>query len=65
MNGNGVGDFVDSVAAVKKIVFEEQRFGMAELVAAVKADFRGYEASGASWRRTRPSGATTTTKPMP
>ena len=43
MNGNGVGDFVDSVAAVKKIVFEEQRFGMAELVAAVKADFRGYE----------------------
>lgn len=43
MNGNGVGDFVDSVAAVKKIVFEQKRVSMPELVAAVKADFRGYE----------------------
>ena len=44
MNGNGVGDFVDSLAAVKKIIFEEKRFSMADLAAAIKADFKGYEA---------------------
>lgn len=44
MNGNGVGDFVDSLAAVKKIIFDEKRFSMADLTAAIKADFKGYEA---------------------
>ncbi|MEI3478184.1 MAG: pyruvate formate lyase family protein [Bilophila sp.] len=43
MNGNGLADFVDSVTAVKKLVFEEGRVSMADLVAAVKADFEGCE----------------------
>lgn len=43
MNGNGVADFIDSVAAVKKLVFDEGRVSMAELVDAVKSDFEGRE----------------------
>jgi formate C-acetyltransferase len=40
----GMPDCVDSLAAVKKYVFEEKRFTMAEVTAAVNADFEGYEA---------------------
>src|SRR5699024_7899576 len=43
MNGNGLADFVDSVTAVRKIVFEDKRISMADLVAAVRADFEGCE----------------------
>ena len=43
MNGNGLADFVDSVTAVKKLVFDEKRLSMAELVEAIKANFEGYE----------------------
>lgn len=43
MNGNGLADFVDSLSAVKTLVFDQKRITMAELVAAVKSDFVGYE----------------------
>ncbi len=39
----GVGTVADSLAAIKKLVFEEQRFTLAELVQALDADFAGYE----------------------
>lgn len=45
MNGNGLADFVDSMAAVRKIVFDEKRLSMGELVAAIKTDFEGCEAT--------------------
>lgn len=39
----GVADAIDSVAAVKKYVYDEKRFTMAELVDALNKDFEGYE----------------------
>ncbi|MBR1757904.1 MAG: glycyl radical protein [Lachnospiraceae bacterium] len=39
----GFGTVVDSLAAIKKLVFEEKRFTLAELKAALLADFEGYE----------------------
>lgn len=39
----GLGTVVDSLAAVKKLVFEEKRLSMDKLVAAIDADFEGYE----------------------
>ncbi len=44
MNGNGVADFVDSLAAVRHVIFHEKSFTMKELVEAIKNDFKGYEA---------------------
>ena len=41
--GMGIGTVADSLAAVEKCVFEEKRFTMAELVSALRADFRGCE----------------------
>lgn len=43
MNGNGLADFVDSLAAVRHVIFHEKRFSMAELVDAIKANFEGHE----------------------
>lgn len=43
INGNGVADFADSLAAVKKLVFEEKKIPMSTLVAALENDFVGYE----------------------
>ena len=40
----GYGTVVDSLAAVRKNVFEEKRFTLPELKAALEADFEGYEA---------------------
>ncbi|MFC1990577.1 pyruvate formate lyase family protein [Chloroflexota bacterium] len=39
----GVGTFADSLAAIKKLVFEEKKISMAELLKAVDANFDGYE----------------------
>ena len=43
MNGNGLGDFIDSMAAVRTLVFEEQQITMPDLVDAIQADFKGFE----------------------
>ena len=40
----GYGTVVDSLAAVKKNVFDEKRFTLSELKAALEADYEGYEA---------------------
>lgn len=39
MQGVGVADVADSLAAIERLVFEERRVGLAELVAAADADF--------------------------
>ena len=39
----GMADAIDSLAAVKKYVFEEKRFTLRELKAALDANFEGYE----------------------
>lgn len=39
----GVATITDSLAAIKKNVFEDKRFSMDELLAACKADFKGCE----------------------
>nr|WP_294511383.1 pyruvate formate lyase family protein [uncultured Bilophila sp.] len=44
MNANGFGDFIDSMAAVRKLVFREGRLPMSRLVEAIRANFEGYEA---------------------
>ncbi|HHY83265.1 MAG TPA: hypothetical protein GX505_11425 [Clostridiales bacterium] len=39
----GIADAIDSLAAVKKYVYEEKRFTMAELVDALNNNFAGYD----------------------
>jgi formate C-acetyltransferase len=39
----GFGTVVDSLAAMKKLVFEEKKVSMAELIEALKTDFKGKE----------------------
>lgn len=39
----GAADAIDSLAAVKKYIYEEKRYTMQELVDALTADFEGYE----------------------
>lgn len=39
----GLGTVVDSLAAVKKLVFEEKKLSMDKLIAAIDADFESYE----------------------
>ncbi|AFL98832.1 MULTISPECIES: glycyl radical protein [Desulfitobacterium] len=40
----GYGTVVDSLAAIKKLVYEEKKLTMAELIEAVQNNFEGYEA---------------------
>ncbi len=40
----GYGTVVDSLVAIKKLVFEEKKLTMSELVEAMKSNFEGYEA---------------------
>lgn len=42
--GVGVANTADSLASIKKLVFEDQRLTMSELQRALDADFTGYEA---------------------
>ncbi len=46
----GFADVVDSLAAIEQVVFVEQSVTMAELLAALGADFVGHEALGARLR---------------
>lgn len=39
----GIADTGDSLYAIKKLVFDEKKYTMAELIEALKADFKGYE----------------------
>ena len=39
----GIADTGDSLYAIKKLVFDEKRYTMAQLIAALNADFVGYE----------------------
>lgn len=43
MNMNGFGDFIDSMAAMKNIVFDKKRISMETMVKAIKANFVGFE----------------------
>lgn len=43
MNGNGVADFVDSIAAVRQVIFRDKAYTMKDLTEAIKNDFVGYE----------------------
>jgi len=43
IEGIAFGTAVDSLAAVRRLVFEEQRISMTELLEALKADFVGHE----------------------
>jgi formate C-acetyltransferase len=43
VEGIALGTTADSLAAVKKLVYREQQVEMAQLVAALRADFDGYE----------------------
>lgn len=39
----GVADYADSMAAIKKLVYEEKKISMDELIEALKCDFEGYD----------------------
>ena len=39
----GYGTVIDSLAAIKKLVFEDKKLTMKQIVEACKADFKGYE----------------------
>jgi len=41
--GMGIGTIADALAAIEKCVFIDQKFDMATLTAALRADFEGYE----------------------
>jgi formate C-acetyltransferase len=43
VEGCGISTLADSVAAVKKVAFDEKLLSIADLVTALKADFTGYE----------------------
>ena len=40
---SGLATYTDSMAAIKKLVFEEKKYTLRELNEALKADFVGYE----------------------
>lgn len=42
-NGIGLADMVDSMAAVKRLVYEEKKISMTDLLTALRADFEGFE----------------------
>ena len=50
----GLTDVVDSLAAVKTLVFERQKLTLAELVVALDADFEGHESLALRLQRTVP-----------
>ena len=43
ISGRGLGTVADSLAAIKKLVFEEKRLGMSELIELLDTDFEGKE----------------------
>jgi len=49
----GIPEIIDSLAAVKKYVFEEKRFTLSELRDALSANFEGYDAIHTHLRRSK------------
>ncbi|MFX0044587.1 MAG: pyruvate formate lyase family protein [Candidatus Hermodarchaeota archaeon] len=43
LEGMGIATLADSVAAIKKMVYEDQRLAMSELMDAIQANYEGYE----------------------
>lgn len=43
IEGMGIATLADSVAAIKKMVFDEKRVSMKELLLAIKSNYEGYE----------------------
>lgn len=43
LESTGAADLADSLAAIKKLVYEEKRISMAELIDVLEADFEGHE----------------------
>jgi len=43
MEGAALATTVDSLLAVKKLIFEEKKVGMSELIQAIKANYEGYD----------------------
>ena len=43
IQGVGIGSLTDALAAIRTLVFEEKRLGLADLVRATDADFAGHE----------------------
>jgi len=43
IQGVGIGSLTDALAAIRTVVFEEERLGLADLVRATDADFAGHE----------------------
>jgi pyruvate formate-lyase/glycerol dehydratase family glycyl radical enzyme len=43
LEGMGIATLADSVAAVKKLVYEEERVSMSEVLNAIEANYEGYE----------------------
>lgn len=43
IQGVGIGTITDCLSAIKYNVFDEEKFSMAQLLEALKADFKGYE----------------------
>ena len=43
IQGVGIGSLTDALAAIRTVVFEEKRLGLADLVRAADADFAGHE----------------------
>ena len=51
MNCVGLGTLIDSVAAIKKVVYDDKEATMVEMKAALEADFKGYEELQAKLKR--------------
>jgi len=43
LQGVGLADTADSIAAIEAVIFEGQRWGLSDLAAALESDFVGYE----------------------
>lgn len=43
LEGMGIATLADSVAAVKKLVYDEQRVSMSDLLSAIRANYEGHE----------------------
>ena len=62
MNMSGFGTMVDSVAAIKKVVYTDHKATLAQVRDACMANFQGYEDLRIQLQAA-PSTATTTTSP--
>lgn len=54
IHGTGISCAADSMAAIKKYIFDEKKYTPAELISAMDADFAGYEEMNADLRYSAP-----------